>query len=62
MAVTGLPVLVEDIETTTEPADRALARALNVRSGVAVPLRVRGRVFGVIQAVSSRAHALAAGQ
>ena len=61
VAVTGTPVLVEDIETTTEPADRALARALNVRSGVAVPLRVRGRVFGVIQAVSSRPHALAAG-
>jgi signal transduction histidine kinase len=61
VAVTGMPVLVEDIETTSEPADRALARALNVRSGVAVPLRVRGRIFGVVQAVSSRAHALAAG-
>jgi putative methionine-R-sulfoxide reductase with GAF domain len=61
VVVTGMPVLVEDIETTSEPADRALARALNVRSGVAVPLRVRGRIFGVIQAVSSRAHALAAG-
>src|SRR4029434_3692595 len=37
-ARTGVAVLVEDIATTSEPADRELARALNVRSGVAVPL------------------------
>jgi signal transduction histidine kinase len=61
VAATGVPVLVEDIETTSEPADHQLARSLNVRSGVAVPLTVRGRVFGVLQAVSSEAGALGAG-
>jgi signal transduction histidine kinase len=61
VAATGVPVLVEDIETTSEPVDQRLARALKVRSGVAVPLTVRGRVFGVIQAVSSEAGGLASG-
>jgi len=61
VAATGVPVLVEDVETTSEPADLRLARSLNVRSGVAVPLTVRGRVFGVIQAVSSEARGLGAG-
>jgi len=61
VAATGVAVLVEDIETTGEPADHQLARALNVRSGVAVPLTVRGRVFGVIQVVSSEAGALGPG-
>ena len=60
VAATGAAVLVEDVETTSEPADRELARALNVRSGVAVPLTVRGRVFGVIEAVSSDARGLGA--
>jgi signal transduction histidine kinase len=56
VAATG----VEDIATTSEPADRELARALNVRSGVAVPLTVRAQVFGVIEAVSSEARRLGA--
>ena len=61
VAETGVPVLVDDVETTTEPAHQQLARALHVRSGVAVPLTVAGRVFGVIQAVSSEARAFTAG-
>jgi signal transduction histidine kinase len=60
VAATGVAVLVEDIATTSEPADRELARALNVRSGVAVPLTVRAQVFGVIEAVSSEARRLGA--
>jgi two-component system, NtrC family, sensor kinase len=47
-AVTGQPVLVNDVELTDEPIHRALVRAHRVRSFVAVPLRVREQVFGVL--------------
>jgi signal transduction histidine kinase len=51
-ALTGRPVHVADVETAAEPLDRDLVRALGVRSFVAMPLRVRDRVFGVLDVVS----------
>ena len=48
VAVTGLPVLIEDVSTTTEPLDRTTVEALGYRSLLAVPLRVKDRVLGVI--------------
>ncbi|HUO63796.1 MAG TPA: ATP-binding protein, partial [Terriglobales bacterium] len=48
VAVTGQPVLVNDVDRTSEPVHLALLRAHQVRSFVAVPLRVREQVFGVL--------------
>ena len=54
VARTGLPLAVEDVETT-EAVDTVLARSLGVRSVVLVPLRVKGDVFGVLNVTSSQA-------
>ncbi|MGH7313225.1 MAG: ATP-binding protein [Candidatus Rokuibacteriota bacterium] len=51
-AVTGVPVLVHDVEAATEPVHRESVRAFNVRSFVALPLRVKDRVFGVLSLVA----------
>ena len=48
VALTGLPVLVEDIETSSEVVHRSTLRADNIRSLVVVPLHVKGRVAGVL--------------
>ena len=53
VAVTGLPLVVDDVEAPDQPIDVASARALGVRSVVLVPLRVKGEVFGVLSVVSS---------
>src|SRR5262249_52197227 len=53
VALTGLPLIVNDVEVTAEPVHLATARALSVRSFVAVPLRVKERVFGVLNVVAS---------
>jgi signal transduction histidine kinase len=47
-AITGEPVLVNDVDHTTEPVHRALVRTHRVRSFVAVPLRVREQTLGVL--------------
>jgi two-component system NtrC family sensor kinase len=47
-AVTGQPVLVNDVERAPVPIHRDLVRAHQVRSFVATPLRVRDRVLGVL--------------
>jgi len=47
-AITGLPVLVDDVERAPEPVHRALLGGHRVRSLVVVPLRVREQVFGVL--------------
>jgi signal transduction histidine kinase len=52
-ATTGLPVFVNDVDAATEPLHRETVRAFNVRAFVAVPLRVKDRVFGVLTVVSS---------
>jgi signal transduction histidine kinase len=53
VATTGLPVVIEDVEATTVPVDLPTARALGVRSAVMVPLRVKDRIFGVLNVTSS---------
>ena len=54
VAVTGLPALVDDVEAASEPVSRPAAPALGVASLVAVPLRAKDRVFGVLS-VGARA-------
>jgi signal transduction histidine kinase len=53
VARTGLPLIVNDVDATAEPIHLPTARALAVRSLVAVPLRVKERVFGVLNVVAS---------
>ena len=53
VARTGLPVIVNDVEATDTPVHLPTVRALNVRSVVAVPLRVKDRIFGVLGVVAS---------
>jgi signal transduction histidine kinase len=48
VAVTGTPLLIADVADTTEPLHRPTAQALGYRSLLAVPLEVKGRVFGVL--------------
>ncbi len=55
VAITGEPVLVNDVDTASEPVHLPTVRAFNVRSFLAVPLRVRERVSGVLSVVSSAA-------
>jgi len=53
-AVTGLPLVVNDVDTTGEPVHRPTVHALKLRSFVMIPLRVKERVFGVLVASSPR--------
>src|SRR5262250_1414917 len=53
-AVTGRSVLVHDVDQTTEPVHRAFVRAHQVQSFVALPLRVREQVFGVLTVSDSK--------
>jgi signal transduction histidine kinase len=53
VATTGLPLVIDDVETTALPVDRPTARSFGVRSLVMVPLRVRERIFGVLNVTSS---------
>jgi signal transduction histidine kinase len=53
VAATGLSVAIDDVETTTLPLDLPAVRSLGVRSVVMVPLRVKERIFGVLQVTSS---------
>jgi signal transduction histidine kinase len=53
VASTGLPIVVDDVETTPEAIDLPTAHALGVRSAVMIPLRVKARVFGVLNVTSS---------
>jgi signal transduction histidine kinase len=55
VATTGQPVLVADVGATPEPVDLQASRAFGVSSLVAVPLRVKDRVFGVLTVVSGEA-------
>jgi signal transduction histidine kinase len=51
-ALTGQPVLVNDVDRASEPVHLATVRAHRVRSFVAAPLRVREQVFGVLSVTS----------
>jgi len=50
---TGLPLVIQDVETAGEAVDAVTARSLDVRSVVLVPLRVKDSVFGVLNVTSS---------
>jgi signal transduction histidine kinase len=58
---TGMPLLVNDTEATTEPVHLPTAREQKVRSLIMVPLRVKERVFGVFTVVASVADRFTAG-
>jgi signal transduction histidine kinase len=51
--LTEQPVLVNDVEHTDEPVHLPLAQAHQVRSFVAVPLRVREQVLGALSVTAS---------
>jgi signal transduction histidine kinase len=55
VAITGLPVLVNDVEVAAAPVYLPTVRALDIRGFVAVPLRVKERVLGVLTACSGEA-------
>jgi two-component system, NtrC family, sensor kinase len=61
VARTGRPVVINDVDRTEVPIDRAAVRALGIRSLVSVPLRVKDRVFGVLTVVSSTPDRFAVG-
>jgi signal transduction histidine kinase len=61
VATTGLPLLVDDVEASPTPLHLATVRALAVRAFVAVPLRVKDRIFGVLTVASSERNRFAAG-
>ena len=50
---TGRPLVVDDVDSTSQPIDAATARALGTRSVVMVPLRVKESVAGVLALTSS---------
>jgi signal transduction histidine kinase len=54
VAVTGLPALIDDVESVSESIARPTALALGVASLVAVPLRAKDRVFGVLSVGAGR--------
>src|SRR5262249_32637708 len=54
VAVSGLPLVVSDVDTTDQPVHRATARAGGVRAFPMFPLHVKGRVFGVLVANSAQ--------
>ncbi len=53
VAASGLPLVIDDVESTTLPVDVSTARSFGVRSVVMVPLRVKDAVFGVLNVTSS---------
>jgi signal transduction histidine kinase len=55
VATSGQPVLVADVGATPEVVDLQATRAFGVASLVAVPLRVKDRIFGVLTVVSGEA-------
>jgi signal transduction histidine kinase len=60
VAATGLPLYVDDVERSPTPLHLATARALDIRAFIAVPLRVKDRVFGVVTVTASRPHGFGA--
>jgi len=61
VATTGVPLLVDDAEASSTPLHLATARALGVRAFVAVPLRVKDRIFGVLTVASGTPNRFASG-
>jgi signal transduction histidine kinase len=61
VAVTGLPLVIDDVEAPDQPIDIPSARSFGLRSIVMVPLRVKGEVFGVLAVSSSEPGRVGAG-
>jgi signal transduction histidine kinase len=59
VAATGRPILVDDIEASDQPVHHSSLRALNIRSILSVPLRVKERVVGVLNVAASEPGRLA---
>jgi signal transduction histidine kinase len=53
VASSGLPLVIDDVETAASSVDVPTARSLGVRSVVMMPLRVKDVVFGVLNVTSS---------
>jgi len=53
VVVTGVPLVVDDVEAPGQPIHAPSARTLGLGSAVLVPLRVKGEVFGVLEVGSS---------
>jgi signal transduction histidine kinase len=51
---TGLPIVVNDVDSTAEPLHRPTVERVRLQALVAVPLRVKTRVFGAIVVRSDR--------
>jgi signal transduction histidine kinase len=60
VVATGLPVMVNDVEAPGQPVHLETVRAHAVRSFVAVPLRVKERIFGVLVVVAGATDRFAA--
>jgi signal transduction histidine kinase len=56
VATSGLPLVVDDVDASPVPIHVPTVRAFDVRSFVAVPLTVKGRVFGVLNVDASEPH------
>jgi signal transduction histidine kinase len=52
VAVTGLPIVINDMDTTTEPIHRATVAQLGYRALLVVPFRVKHQVVGVLAVTS----------
>ena len=48
VAVTGIPLVINDMASTTEPIHRATVDALGYRALLAMPFRVKNQVVGVL--------------
>src|SRR5262249_25021528 len=59
-AIIGAPVMVNDVDAAGEHVHLPTARAYRVRALVAVPLRVKGRVFGVLSITARESDAFSA--
>jgi signal transduction histidine kinase len=53
VARTGLPLVIDDVEATSDPVHLPTTRSLGIRSLVMVPLRVKEAVFGVLNVTST---------
>jgi signal transduction histidine kinase len=53
VATTGRPILVDDIAAGDQPVHHPSLRAMNIRSLVSVPLRVKEHVVGVLNVAAS---------
>src|SRR5262249_33894287 len=56
VALTGEPVLVEDMEQVKDQAYKPMLDLLNPHSLIILPLKLEGRVLGVLSVYNVRTH------